>query len=278
MARNRYLPYGYLIESGKININYEESEVIIRIYKSYTRGLSYKTIAEQLTYEGIRYMPDKPAWNKNMVARILQNKIYLGNEKYQRIIDDSLYQEVQQMMKPYTHTESSEIKDLKTLLVCERCGATVKRRLKTNGEERWYCENDVKHISTHLKDNILINSILDLQNYITKNPQLAESSYKVKDNDNVSLDNIKLKNEIDNLMNHSEVDEDLIKEKIMELASRRYADCLHKDDEILKHILSQMTDELNISMILKISKEICVKSNGADSIVLRNENTVKRGN
>lgn len=278
MARNRYLPYGYLIECGKININYEEAEVIIRIYKSYTRGLSYKTIAEQLTCEGVRYMPDKPVWNKNMIARILQNKIYLGNEKYPRIFDDSLYQEAQQMMKPYTHTESSEIKDLKPLLVCERCGATVKRRLKTNGEERWYCENDVKHISTHLKDNILINSILELQKHITQNPQLADSSYKVKANDNVSLDNIKLKNEIENLMNQSEVDEALIKEKIMELASRRYTDCWHKDDETLKHILSQMTDEINTPMILKISKEICVTSNGADSILLKNENTIKVGN
>lgn len=275
MAQNRHLPYGYLIENGKISINYEESEVVIMIYKSYAKGLSYKTIAEQLTYKGIRYMPDKPIWNKNMVARILKNPVYIGNEKYPRIIEDILYQEVQQMMKPYTHTESADIKNLKPLLVCDKCGATVKRRLKTSGEERWYCANNLNHISIYLKDNILIDSILAIQNHIAKNPQLAKSYDKAN---NISLDSIRLQNEIDKLMSQLEIDEELIKEKIMELASKRYTDCQYNNDKVLKHILSQTENELDISLILKISKEIRITSNGADSMVLKNENIVKRGN
>lgn len=276
MAQNRHLPYGYLIENGKISINYEESEVVIKIYKSYAKGLSYKTIAEQLTYEGIRYMSEKPIWNKNMVARILQNPAYLGNEKYPKIIDDILYQEVQQMMKPYTHTESADIKNLKPLLVCDKCGAKVKRRLKTSGEERWYCVNDANHISIYLKDSILKDSILVIQNHITENPQLTKSHDKT--HNNVSLDSIRLQNEIDKLIGRFEIDEKLIKEKIMELASRRYEDCWYDNDKALKYILGQTENELDVSLILKISKEIRITSNGANSMVLKNENTVKRGN
>ncbi len=72
MAQNRYIPYGYKIENGAIAPCREEAEVIRRIYSLYVMGQSYKAIALALTEEGLRYASEKPDWNKNMVARILQ--------------------------------------------------------------------------------------------------------------------------------------------------------------------------------------------------------------
>ena len=70
MPKNRYHPYGYHIRDGRIQINDAESKIIRRIFRSYAQGASYKTIAEALSASSIAYMPEKPLWNKNMVARI----------------------------------------------------------------------------------------------------------------------------------------------------------------------------------------------------------------
>lgn len=70
------------MNQGQIKINENEACIVRRIYSDYAAGQSYKKIAEMLTAEGIRYMPQKPVWNKNMVARILQNQNYLGNRKF----------------------------------------------------------------------------------------------------------------------------------------------------------------------------------------------------
>lgn len=44
-----------------------------RIFRDYADGSSYKAIAEALTQSGHRYAPDRPEWNKNIVARQASN-------------------------------------------------------------------------------------------------------------------------------------------------------------------------------------------------------------
>lgn len=274
MVQNRSLPYGYQIEHGKTTINQEEAEVILRIYRTYAEGLSYKSIAEQLTAEDIHYIPEKPTWNKNMVARILQNENYLGTEKYPLIVENSLYMAVRQAKKPYTHTELPGIKELKPLLKCDQCGAEVKRRLKTNGAERWYCAEDAKHISLSLTDETLLESVTILQNCLAQNPQMLRAQ-----NDShhtVSLDAMRLQNEIDRLMEQSEIDETSLREKMMELASKRYADCHSNMDKTLEHTLSRSGARLNVSLILKIAKELRITLTGAEAMILTNENIIRK--
>lgn len=272
MAQNRYLPYGYRIENGAIQVSHDEAEIIRRIYQTYADGLSYKAIAEQLTADGFRYIPEKPTWNKNMVARILQNGIYPGTEKYPKIVDSGLRQAVQQAQKPYTITESADIKRLKPLLVCAECGAAVKRRLKSRGEERWYCSDSPKHISIALSDVILLESIVALQGYLVQSPWLTKSQDSGQTP--VSLEAIRLQNEIDRLMNQTAIDDKSIRAKIMELAAVRYADCRCDSDKALDHTLDQLSDKLDSARILKILKEIRITSSGADALVLKNGNTV----
>lgn len=68
MAQNRYLPFGYWIANGAITAQPEEADTVRGVYRRYAEGVSYKQIAAELTTSGIPYMPDKPVWNKNMVA------------------------------------------------------------------------------------------------------------------------------------------------------------------------------------------------------------------
>jgi len=219
MAQNRYLPYGYKIEKGKMAIELQEAKTIRKIYSQYAQGLSYQKIAEQLTESGVRYMPDKPQWNKNMVARILQNQSYLGTEKHPAIIENSLSHAVQQKVRPYKHTQSSDIKVLKPICFCGICGRQARRRLKTSGEERWYCPSDIQHIGIGLNDESLLSGVEKLQNYLVKNPHLIKIQRDTAKQIDIGV--VRTQNRIDLALNQPGADLAEIQQSIMELAAQK---------------------------------------------------------
>lgn len=278
MAKNRIRPYGYQIEGGKTVIEPQEAENIRRIYRQYAAGLSYKAIAEELTAEGIRYMPEKPAWNKNMVARILQNENYLGTDKYPPIIATAEYHSAQQSMKPYTHTESQDIKTLKPLLVCGICGEPLKRRLKTAGGERWYCSTDANHIAVTVTDEILLCGIGKLGQLLSKNPQMAKQN--IPANNQVSLETARMQGEIDSDLTGADMDYAAVQEKIVNLAKQRYALCQDKGDDgtDIVHQLTQLRGHPPTNELLRaITAQITVKHAQVIALVLKNGKRIEEG-
>ena len=95
MGTNRTQPFGYRMEFGKVVIDPDEARWVIYIYEQYILGESFKRISDVLCSAGIRYDADKP-WNKNMVARILQDHRYTGEGKFPQIINESRFQQVDQ--------------------------------------------------------------------------------------------------------------------------------------------------------------------------------------
>lgn len=279
MTQNRTLPYGYQIESGRIMTNDAEAEVIRRIYRAYAERLSYKAIAESLTAEGIRYMPEKPEWNKNMVARILQNPNYLGTEKYPPIIEEALGQAATLAQKPYSHTESQDIKDIKPLLVCAVCGRTLKRRLKRGRAERWYCEAHSKHIGMEVNDEILLKSTEGLWRRLMENIGLADAGAEAGGNNQISLETIRLKNEIDQMLKEGEINESEVTAKIQDLAALRYASCatpLYHNQELMQR-LRQVPQGFHMKTILEVTAEIKVACSEAEAMVLKNGKIIEKG-
>lgn len=275
MAQNRYLPYGYKIENGKTTIEPLEAETIRSIYSWYAEGLSYKKIAEQLTESGVRYMPIKPAWNKNMVARILQNQRYLGSEKYPAIIENSLSHAVRQMAKPYTHTESVDIKTLKPLLFCGICGAPLGRRIRKAGAERWYCPSDSRHIAVTVTDRALLAEIEKLQNYLAANRHLVMAWQDTEKQIDISM--VQMQNQIDLALNRPGADLAEIQQSIMGLASQRYA--FLKDSSCnwkpLQAKIAQLSGTcLDSSLLKKIISQIQITHIAATALVLKNGQTM----
>lgn len=271
MAKNRYLPYGYKMENGQTAPEPHEAEIIRRIYKEYAEGLSYKKIAEQLTAESICYLPKKPVWNKNMVARILQNERYDGSEKYPAILESGQRQAAQTMQKPYTHTESADIKALKPLLVCGICGERIQRRLKTSGEERWYCPSDVKHIGTALNDEALLENIGVLQSHVADNPQLAVTPQKAERQ--IDLGVIRLQNEIDHALSRLEPDLPQIRQSILALAAQKYAAMQETEDDsgAFADSLLQLRDSgLDAQGLRCITERIQITYTSVSALVLKN--------
>ena len=85
MLKNRNIPFGYCVVNGKYTLNVPEAEAVQKIFADYIGGKSLKAIAAKMK---IPYNSGKTTWNKNMVCRILENKKYIGENGYPRIISD----------------------------------------------------------------------------------------------------------------------------------------------------------------------------------------------
>lgn len=94
MAKNRYLPFGYMIRNGEIVINEKEAALVCIAFEEYMGGASYAAIAETLQGTGVRYHADSPLWNKHMAKRMLENSRYAGTDDYPRIIEQVLFDSV----------------------------------------------------------------------------------------------------------------------------------------------------------------------------------------
>ena len=87
---NRKLPFGYQMRMGEIVRNEPEAKAVQDIFLQYTLGASLKEIAEQMSKTGPAYDEGK-SWNKNMVARILENAKYTGADSYPELVDIKLF-------------------------------------------------------------------------------------------------------------------------------------------------------------------------------------------
>ena len=88
---NRKLPFGYQMRMGEIVRNEPETKAVQDIFLQYTFGASLKEIAEQMSKTGPIYDEGK-SWNKNMVARILENPKYTGADSYPNLVDKKLFE------------------------------------------------------------------------------------------------------------------------------------------------------------------------------------------
>ncbi len=159
MAQNRVIPFGYCMANGEYIVHPQEQETVLKIFTQYAEGASYKLLAEELTLAQVPYLPEKTTWNKNMIARILQNEQYRGQDKYPRLLSEEQWEASQKAMKPFTPTFSPEIKLLKPLLICGVCGGNVVRKMTPHGKERWRCGEDLSHIHTTLSDTLLLEQV-----------------------------------------------------------------------------------------------------------------------
>ena len=85
MMNNRKQPFGYQMEFGAYIPQPAESETVRWIYQTYLAGASYQTLVEALQERGVAYSGGK-LWNKNMVARVLEDERYIGTDRYPAIL------------------------------------------------------------------------------------------------------------------------------------------------------------------------------------------------
>ncbi len=79
-----HIPYGYIISEGKAQIDPSCAENLVQFLKKYLGGLSIE--------EAGCHIP----LGRTSLGKILQNKVYLGDDYYPRIIDAEMFAMVQE--------------------------------------------------------------------------------------------------------------------------------------------------------------------------------------
>ena len=92
---NRKLPFGYKMVMGEIVVHPQEAQAVQDICARYLMGASFNDITDHRKEKGPPYDVDKP-WNKNMVARILEDDRYAGTERFPAILSPEQLQEAAQ--------------------------------------------------------------------------------------------------------------------------------------------------------------------------------------
>ncbi len=90
-----HIPMGYEMKDGKVYVNKPQGEVVIHIYREYINGKSLLHIAKNLKEKQIPNPNGNINWTHGSVAKILENKKYMGDDFYPQIIACETFETVQ---------------------------------------------------------------------------------------------------------------------------------------------------------------------------------------
>ena len=277
-AKNRNILYGYKFENGNIVADKSESEIVNYVFTKYVNGLSLLKIANLLTQKGIEYLPNQVNWNKNKVKRIIEDKRYLGDDKYPKIIETDIFIQANSSKAERDTTKNTKrtsyIYKLKMPVICSECGGQMRRthHPKLTVTERWICTECGQ--STGIFDEELISKITDNLNYLIHNPTLIKSNSE----SDKSVDTIRTENEINRMLEIAEVDKNILQQKIFELAALKYAD-LDSGSYISEKIKSEfenaeLSKQISLPLLMKTTQAIQLNTSAEISLVLKNNQII----
>lgn len=277
-AKNRNILYGYKFENGRIVILDAEAKIVNQVFADYVNGLSLLKIANLLTQKGIEYLPNQVNWNKGKIKRIIEDKRYLGDDKYPQIIEVDLFNRANstKAIRDTTKntTRNKYIYKLNMPVICAECGGQMRRthHPKLAITERWICNDCGQSIG--IFDEELINKITDTLNYLIHNPLLIKSD-SLSDK---SKETVKTENEINRMLEISDVDKNILQQKIFELATLKYAD-LDSGSYISEQIKAEfenaeLSDKIPLTLLMKTTQAIQLNTDSEISLILKNNQII----
>lgn len=271
----RTILYGYTVKNGVTVIIPTEAEVVRSVFDSYIKGKTLKTIADELTERQVLYFDGKASWNKGIINRMIENRHYLGSEKYPSIISSEVFESA--MAKKESkgckqEKQSENVELLKILCVCGCCGGRFRRISTWGSREKWICANGCKSMR-YIDDNSLEASIINVINNIKRKPGLldVESESVYSPNNEVHF----LSNELSRLLEQPEVDFQTTASMILNEASAKFTCCSFADGELtdcLKEEISsrEVLEQLPFDVLKKYIRRIKILVDGTISVIFIN--------
>lgn len=246
---NRKLPFGYCMESGQICVVDDEAEIIRMIFTSYAEGNSYETLAEWLNHGEHAYFPGR-RWNKNTLARILQDERYLGNGVYPAILAAVAFQR----RKPAASGKLNhpQIKDVRVLARCMTS-------------------------AVNSTDKRLMDSVAELLQGLCRHPD-AVVSLPAADMESEGI--LAAKDSLTHELENGEFDEATARAKAISLAAARF-DALGSEDYETMRIQyifarAEQNGGLDTALLRQITSAILIFPTGEVSLRLKNRQIIKR--
>lgn len=215
--KKRNMLFGYKVENGQKVIEEKESKIVVEIYTRYLKRETVLAIANDLTKRRIEYVPSRYEWNKPRVLRVVKDERYIGADKFPPLIDKSVFYAAQSLnSQKRTIKEDFLDKDVHRIGVpikCSVCGSILKRKCdcRKKNPEKWYCSNKDCRKIIAIKDEVLINCLIDIMNaLIEKNDGIEYTPQEKGDNNKPIL----LGNEIKDLYVNPRSNEENIRNKL----------------------------------------------------------------
>ena len=184
---NRKLPFGYQMRMGEIIRNESEAKAVQDIFLRYTLGASLKEIAEQMRKTGPAYDEGK-SWNKNMVARILENAQYTGADNYPKLVDIKLFE-----------------------------AAAEKRQTKQRLPERTPAQKALRRICTKLPTQEIEQQVMRLLGRLAEQPERITQPKTAP-----AIIQTDTQRKLDDVLNTQTLDEETARSLIFRLAQEQY--------------------------------------------------------
>ena len=215
---NRKLPFGYQMRMGEIVRNEAEAKAVQDIFLQYTLGASLKEIAAQMHKTGPSYDESKN-WNKNMVARILENPKYIGADNYPKLVDIKLFE-----------------------------AAAEKRQTKQRLPERTPAQKALKRICSKPPTPEIEQQVTHLLGRLAEQPERITQPQK----EPTPIHNT-TQAELDDILSTQPLDEDAARSLICKLAQEQYEAIGNEEYETerLRRLFSafECTAELNAELL-----------------------------
>lgn len=248
MGSNRALPFGYKMEFGRSVIFPEEAGWVTYLFDQYLLGASYKGLSDEMNGYGVHYDGEKP-WNKNMIARILQDCRYTGEGGFPKIIDSSVYQRSEE--KRRQKATAPEKTDAQKILR-RKCGCRITAHI----------EHEVLYLLNHLAAHP--------EQIATPDPTKAPPSRLQA-----------LKSELDELIRQLPVDDERAWAVLQEVAVTMYEalDPREYETQRMRRVFQREKPRsgLDAKLIDASISAIMVDSNGNVKIRLKNDQTIEGG-
>jgi hypothetical protein len=272
--RQRKQPFGCTMRQGRIVPEPQEAEMVQWIFSRYINGASYAQLAHDLSRQGVAYQAGK-AWNKNMVARILADHRYLGQDGHPALLEIPLFEQVANL-RPERYAPEKRDPAIKAVQRLAQCGCCGEKLTRISFRQRWQCPA-CNSIPLQISDNLLLESITDILNSLISNPtRVIEPPPSRLDN---SLSIMRLQSELERELAKTDCNEDTARDLIRNIAVARFAklDSTDYESERIRHLLSAATPitGINIELLLQITESVLIHTDATVSLVLRNEQTIE---
>ena len=242
---NRKLPFGYRMELGKIVPHPPEAVLVKHVFLAYIAGESYNSLVEWLREQKIPYDVGR-VWNQNMVARILEDRRYIGDKGYPAILQEE--------------TMISAIK---------------KRSAKQVTTHITEAQKILRRLSGWTETKQIEQQVLGLLNMLLNNPERIQVV-----SPHPKSENVELQRQLDAVLSCQPIDEDAAQELIRSIASVQYSaiDADEYESIRLRRIFAQhpVMRELDAKLLKTTVSAIRVYGDKSIAIRLKNNQIIGR--
>lgn len=240
---NRKHPFGYTMKCGRYVVCNSEADIIKSIFTMYAHGKSFSEIADALRIRSIAYS-NECLWNKNIIARILEDSRYIGHNGYPPIVSEQEFYSAARIRKAKVQPD---IRTAAQKVLRKKCSSPP----TPSTEEQ----------------------VISILNVLIKHPDLIHVQDDPYHNDKVGT----LQEQLDTVMLCQPIDEATAIKLIYEIAAEQYNqidDSAYETERLHRLMLRfKPADELNAELLAKSIDRILVYKNSIQ-VILKNGQTI----